>query len=84
MLKAIHARESREATMHKAAEVIRGFREMKLQNASDQVKEVIEETLTYYRYPQDALDTDPHSQSLGADPAGNSTTDTGSGRVSRR
>lgn len=52
MLKAIHAQESYEAAKKKSNDVIQDLRAMKLQKASEWVEDVIEETLTFYRYPQ--------------------------------
>ena len=52
MLKAIHAQESQETARKKAQDVVQSLREMKLKKASEWVEDVIEETLTYYQYPQ--------------------------------
>ena len=51
MLKAIHAQESREAATHKAEDVVRQLKAMKLKAAAELVDEKIQETLTYYAYP---------------------------------
>jgi transposase-like protein len=51
MLKAIHAQESKEASIEKAKDVILALEEMKLKEAAKKVKEGIEETLAYTRFP---------------------------------
>jgi len=52
MLKAIHAQESREAALDKAAKVVADLRAMRLQKAAELVERCVSETLTYYSYPQ--------------------------------
>jgi transposase-like protein len=52
MLKAIHAQESLETAHTKAAQVVESLRTMKMRAAADLVETKINETLTYYRYPQ--------------------------------
>lgn len=52
MLKAIHAQESLEAAREKAQRVIEQLRAMRLGKAAEWVESNIEETLTYYGYPQ--------------------------------
>lgn len=51
MMKAIHAQESREAALAKAADVVNSLRRMKLRKAAELVESSIAETLTYYGYP---------------------------------
>jgi putative transposase len=51
MLKAIHAQESREAAQEKAAAVIDELRRQKLGKAGDLVEAHIDETLSYYSFP---------------------------------
>ena len=51
MLKAIHAQESLETAQAKAADVITALRTMRLGRAAELVEQSIEETLTYYRFP---------------------------------
>ena len=51
MLKAIYAQESREAAMIKVADICEKLREMKLPKAAELIEEKIEETLTYYSFP---------------------------------
>lgn len=51
MLKAIHAQESHQAAVEKAAAVIRQLRAMKLSKVADWAGETVEETLAYYKYP---------------------------------
>lgn len=51
MLKAIHAQESREAAQEKAASVVEDLRRQKLRNAADLVETHIDETLSYYSFP---------------------------------
>jgi putative transposase len=51
MLKAIHAQESREAALAKAADVVEALRTMKLGKAAELVEANVAETLTYYAYP---------------------------------
>lgn len=52
MLKAIHAQESLQAARDKATQVVASLTTMKMKAAADLVGEKIEETLTYYHYPQ--------------------------------
>jgi putative transposase len=51
MLKAIHAQESREAALVKAADVVDKLMAMKLGAAAELVEQRIHETLAYYAYP---------------------------------
>lgn len=51
MLKAIHAQESREAAAEKAQAVVAELRRQKLTRAAELIKESIDETLTYYAFP---------------------------------
>jgi transposase-like protein len=51
MLKAIHAQESRETATEKAQAVIAELRRQKLTRAAELVEESIDETLTFYAFP---------------------------------
>lgn len=51
MLKAIHAQESREASLEKAKTVVAALREMKLKEAAKKIEDSVEETLTYTDFP---------------------------------
>lgn len=51
MLKAIHAQEDLEAARDKAKAVVAKLETMKLRAAATKVREGIEETLTYYAFP---------------------------------
>lgn len=51
MLKAIHAQESREAAQEKAATVVEDLRRQKLGKAAELIEAHIDETLSYYRFP---------------------------------
>jgi len=51
MLKAIHAQEDAEAARQKAGFVVDKLREMKLGKAAAKVGDCIEETLSYYAFP---------------------------------
>ena len=51
MLKAIYAQESREAALIKVIDICEKLWEMKLPKAAELIEEKIEETLTYYNYP---------------------------------
>ena len=51
MLKAIHAQESREAAQEKAALVIEDLRRQRLGKAADLIAAHIDETLTFYSFP---------------------------------
>ena len=51
MLKAIHAQENLEAAQTKAADVVSSLQSMKLGKAADLVETAIDETLTYYSFP---------------------------------
>jgi transposase-like protein len=53
MLKAIHAQESREAAMEKAAAVADKLISMNLSKAAATVREGIAETLSYYYFPRE-------------------------------
>ena len=53
MLKAIHASESRAAALKKAADVQERLREMKLGKVAEWVAETVEETLSYYAFPDE-------------------------------
>jgi transposase-like protein len=51
MLKAIYAQESLASAQAKSRDVVQQLREMKLNTAADLVEQKIQETLTYYKYP---------------------------------
>ena len=51
MLKAIHAQEDLEAAREKAEAVVTKLEKMKLRAAAAKVRESIDETLTYYAFP---------------------------------
>jgi transposase-like protein len=51
MLKAIHAQESLPSARLKAADIVDQLKQMRLGKAATLVEEAIEETLTYYRFP---------------------------------
>ncbi len=51
MLKAIHAQESRPAASRKAAEVIAALKSQKLSKAAELVESHIEETFSFYAFP---------------------------------
>jgi transposase-like protein len=51
MLKAIHAQESKEASLEKSRAVIEALKEMKLKEAAKKIEDSIEETLTYTNFP---------------------------------
>jgi len=53
MLKAIHAQESREAALEKAAIVVEKLVSMKLSKAASTLREGIAETLSYYYFPRE-------------------------------
>lgn len=53
MLKAIHASEDRQAAIDKANAVIEKLKAAGLRSASQKVEEGIEETLIYYRFPNE-------------------------------
>ena len=53
MLKAIHASEDIEAAREKARQVIAKLREQRLTRAAELVEASIEETITYYRFPEE-------------------------------
>lgn len=48
MLKAIHAQESKLASLEKAKAVVEALREMKLKEAAKKIEDGVEETLTYH------------------------------------
>lgn len=51
MLKAIHAQESKAASLEKAKAVVEALKEMKLKEAAKKIEDSIEETLTYTAFP---------------------------------
>jgi transposase-like protein len=51
MLKAIHAQESKAASMEKAVQVAGALKEMKLKEAAKKILEGVEETLAYTYFP---------------------------------
>ena len=51
MLKAIHAQESKDASIEKAKAVVETLKEMKLKEAANKIENSIEETLTYTNFP---------------------------------
>ncbi len=51
MLKAIHAQENLAAGRRKADDVVETLKTMKLGQAAELVEEAIDQTLTYYRFP---------------------------------
>lgn len=53
MLKAIHAQEDKRAAREKAASVIDKLKAMKLSSAAKKVEDVIDQTLTYYDFPDE-------------------------------
>ena len=53
MLKAIHAREDKDAALQKAAGVVEKLRSMHLAKAAEKVEESIRETLTYMSFPSE-------------------------------
>jgi len=52
MLKAIHAQESLTAAQEKDRKVVDDLKTMRLPKAAELVERCIDETLTYYQYPQ--------------------------------
>jgi transposase-like protein len=52
MLKAIHAQESLAAARDKAQRVVEQLKAMRMAKAAELVEQRIEETLTYYHFPQ--------------------------------
>ena len=51
MLKAIHVQESLDSARAKAGDIVAQLKQMRLAKAAGLVEEAIEETLTYYRFP---------------------------------
>ena len=51
MLKAIHAQESREAAEQKARMIIEELKARKMSKAAELVEQAVNETLTYYAFP---------------------------------
>lgn len=51
MLKAIHAQESKRASLEKAKAVVEALKEMKLKEAAKKIEVSVEETLTYTAFP---------------------------------
>lgn len=51
MLKAIHAQESKQASLAKAKAVVEALKEMKLKEAAKKIEDSVEETLTYTAFP---------------------------------
>jgi transposase-like protein len=53
MLKAIHAAEDLQAAQHKAQEVRDKLEAMRLSNAAKTLRDGVDQTLTYYRFPRE-------------------------------
>jgi transposase-like protein len=53
MLKAIHAQEDKKAAREKALQVVQKLKELRLQKASEMIQNGIEETLSYYDFPEE-------------------------------
>jgi putative transposase len=53
MLKAIHAQEDKQSAREKAQSVVKKLKDMKLSKAAELVSEFIEETLSYYDFPDE-------------------------------
>ncbi len=53
MLKAIHAQEDKKEALNKSKIVADKLRKMKLKNASEYIENSIDETLSYYNYPEE-------------------------------
>lgn len=53
MLKAIHAQENRKEALRKAEDVIAKLKAMRLRKAAELVQGHVEETLTYYSFPNE-------------------------------
>ena len=53
MLKAIHAQESKRAAREKARIVAQELRELKLKEAAKKIEDSIDETLTYFDFPEE-------------------------------
>jgi len=53
MLKAIHAQESEATAREKATQVVAKMEEMKLKEAAKVIREGIEETFAFYRFPRE-------------------------------
>ena len=51
MLKAIHAQESRTAADRKAQAIVDDLRSAKMTKAADLIEQSVQETLTYYGFP---------------------------------
>jgi putative transposase len=51
ILKAIHAQESRDTAERKANAIIADLRDGKMSKAADIVEQTVQETLTYYAFP---------------------------------
>jgi transposase-like protein len=51
MLKAIHAQESRDTAERKANAIIADLRAGKMSKAADIIEHTVQETLTYYAFP---------------------------------
>ncbi len=52
MLKAIHASEDKAAAKEKAEQIIEKLEALRLKEAAQKVRESIDETLTYYKFPR--------------------------------
>ncbi len=82
MLKAIHAQEDRQAARSKADDVAAKLEALKLTKAAQIVREGVEETLSYMRFPTEHWRQ--HEQSLGTHHAGDPSTHARGGRVPGR
>jgi transposase-like protein len=81
MLKAIHASEDIAAAREKAIRVIEKLRGLRLTRAAELVEAAVEETLTYYAFPEEHWRPDWHQQPPRAHPARDPAAHACGGRV---
>ncbi|MBK8906683.1 MAG: IS256 family transposase [Rhodospirillales bacterium] len=80
MLKAIHASEDLATAKAKAGEVVSKLRAQKLGKAADLVAQSVEETLTYYHFPEEHWRRIRTNNPLGADHSRDPPANPGGGR----
>lgn len=81
MLKAIHAQEDAQAAREKAQQVVEKLKVMKLARAAEIVGAGVEETLSYYALPPEALALRKDQQPSGTTNAGGAATNASGGRL---
>ena len=81
MLKAIHASEDIVAAREKGVRVIEKLRALRLTKAADLAEDAVEETLTYYHFPEEHCEIRRRTRVVGAFPDGQSALNLAAARL---